>query len=313
MPDVYHIRQVADYNRLRGAATRHPLVSVIDFAELGPRPGPPAPPFDAMHFGCYAVYLKQGAQCELRYGRRAYDFQDGTLVFLSPGQTVHVDRVAAATPPTSGHALLFHPDLLAGTALANGIHDYRFFSYEAAEGLHVSDRERATVVDCFGKIGAEASTNIDQHSRRLIVSTLQLLLDYCQRFYGRQFQTRFRENADVVTRFEALLSDFFASERPRAEGIPTVGHFAAELNLSSNYFGDLVREQVGRSPRDLIQDRVVELARQRLAVGEESVSEVAYALGFKHPQHFSRLFRRRVGMAPGAWRVRQSSSRSPEP
>lgn len=304
MPDIFHIRQVADYNRLRGAPTPHPLVSVIDFARLEPAPSTPPPePFDAMHFGCYAVYLKQGPKCRLRYGRRDYDFQDGTLVFLSPGQTVHVDRDAAATPPASGHALLFHPDLLAGTPLADGIHDYRFFSYEAAEGLHVSEAERATVLDCLSKIGAEASSNIDQHSRRLIVSTLQLLLDYSQRFYGRQFHTRFRENADVVTRFEQLLRDYFAADRAREAGIPTVGYFAAELHLSANYFGDLVRAQVGRSPRDLIQDRVIELARQRLTVGEETVSEVAYGLGFKHPQHFTRLFRKRVGAAPGAWRA----------
>ena len=305
MPNTYNISQVGDYNRLRAVPTVHPLVSVIDFAALdaatqhGSRPD-----IHALHYRCYAVFLKQGPQCSLHYGRRPYDYQEGTLVFVSPGQTLTVNTGHGLPPrPVAGHALLFHPDLLAGTPLAERIHDYRFLSYEVAEGLHVSDRERATVLDCLAKIDDESRGNLDAHSRRLIVSTLQLLLDYCQRFYGRQFHTRFRENQDVLLRLERLLHDYFERGRAEAEGLPTVQVLAKALHLSPNYFGDLVSKEVGRSPRDLIRAKTLELAKLRLLQPELSISEVAYGLGFKHPQHFTRFFKGQTGQTPSAYQA----------
>ncbi len=299
MGTTYEIDQVEKYNRLRGVTTVHPLVSVIDFSKIDvPIPEPPQPDIERLHFGCYALYLKHGARCEMHYGRRKYDFQEGTLVFLAPGQSVTIRAEQRTIRPTKGFALLFHPDLFASSELATRIHEYKYFSYELAEGLHVSEKERAIVVDCLEKIAAEAAANTDAHSRRLIVSTIQLLLDYCERFFGRQFHTRFRENSDVMIRFERLLQAYFEGNAPLENGLPTVNYFAKALHYSANYLGDLINEQTGKTPRDLIQAKLVELAKARLSTPGITISEVSAGLGFKHAQHFSRFFKQRVGLSP---------------
>ena len=299
MGTTYEIDQVDKYNRLRGVTTVHPLVSVIDFSKIDvPIPAPPQPDIERLYFGCYALYLKHGARCEMHYGRRKYDFQEGTLVFLAPGQSVTITAEQRTTRPDKGFALLFHPDLLANTPLATSIHDYKYFSYELSEGLHVSEKERAIVVDCLEKISTESSENTDAHSRRLIVSTIQLLLDYCERFFGRQFHTRFRENNDVLIRFERLLQEYFEGGTPLEQGLPTVQYFANQLHYSANYLGDLIHEQTGKSPRELIQTKLIEIAKTRLHLPGMTINEVASSLGFKHPQHFSRFFKQRVGVSP---------------
>jgi len=303
MPATYYINHPADYHRLRGITTVHPLVSIIDFHQFTQTASyPPAAEIEVLKYGCYAVFLKGGAKCELYYGRRPYDFQEGTLVFVAPGQELTIKKGQLAQPVTEGYALLFHPDLLAGSPLAKTIHDYRFFDYNAAEGLQLSDKERTIVLDCLAKISEEASANTDAHSRRLIVSTLQLLLDYAQRFYGRQFHTRFRENQDVISRFEQLLRDYFNDDRLIHRGLPKVSYFAEQLHLSSNYLGDLVSEQLGRSPRDLIQDHIATLAKHRIMAPGARASEVAYSLGFSQPQHFTRFFKQHIGTTPSEYR-----------
>jgi len=298
MSSTHKIKQVGDYNKLRNVTTVHPLVSVINFAALTSS-APPAPKgIEQLRFGCYALFLKQGAQCELRYGRRPYDFQEGTLVFLAPGQSIEVTSTRLAQRPQAGYALLFHPDLFAGSAFAEQIFDYPYFSYETAEGLHVSDKEREIITDCLHKIEREAAENQDAHSRRLIVSNIQLLLDYCQRYYSRQFHTRFRENQDVIVRFERLLHEYFQSDRAVEEGLPTVSYFAKALHLSPNYFGDLVSQHIGKSPRELIQAKTLELAKVKLLHPGVSISDVAFGLGFKQPQHFTRFIKQHLGMTP---------------
>jgi len=299
MNSTHEIKQVSDYNKLRNVTTVHPLVSVIDFATLKSAI-PPAPRegIEQLRFNCYALFLKQSADCELRYGRRPYDFQEGTLVFLAPGQCVEVSSTRLGQRPPAGYALLFHPDLFAGLAFAEEIFDYPFFSYEIAEGLHISEKERQIIVDCLYKIGREAAENQDAHSRRLIVSNIQLLLNYCQRYYSRQFHTRFRENQDVIVRFERLLLDYFQSNRAAEQGLPSVSFFAKELHLSPNYFGDLVSQHLGKSPRELIQAKTLEQAKVKLLQPGQSISEVAYDLGFKQPQHFTRFIKQHLGMTP---------------
>ena len=245
--------------------------------------------------------LNKGEGCILRYGRQNYDYQDGTLVFLAPGQVVHVGHIDASFKP-SGHALLFHPDLLYGTQLAKTISEYSFFSYLSHEALHISKKERQLVLDLFDKIRTELSHGIDKHSKELVVANIELFLKYCMRFYDRQFITREKENLGVIQRFEISLNSYIQSGKARELGTPSVGYFAEEQNLSSNYFGDLVKKETGKSANDHIQDQLIEIAKQKIFDPEKALSEIAYELGFKYPQHFTRFFKNKVGYSPQKFR-----------
>jgi AraC-like DNA-binding protein len=222
-------------------------------------------------------------------------------VFIAPNQTVNINYSTAGMPP-SGYALLFHPDLLHGTAMAGAMQDYSFFSYQAHEALHISERERGIVVDSFQKIAFELQQSIDKHSRKLIASNIELFLNYCIRFYDRQFITRDIANAGVVADFERLLNDYLHSVRPSEIGIPTVGYFASELHLSANYFGDLIRRETGQSAQEYIHAKLIEVAKDKLHELTKPVSEIAYELGFRYPQHFTRLFKQRIGQTPVEYR-----------
>jgi hypothetical protein len=185
----------------------------------------------------------------LRYGRNHYDYQDGTLLFIAPGQVFGFEENGKILQPT-GWALCFHPDLIRGTSLGRHITDYSFFSYEVTEALHLSDREREIILDCFRKIRYESEHAIDKHSRSLIVANIELLLKYCVRFYDRQFITRDLVHKDVLVRFERLLEAYFASGKAQVQGLPSVKYCAGELHLSANYFGDLVKKETGKSPQN---------------------------------------------------------------
>ncbi|HAO06683.1 MAG TPA: AraC family transcriptional regulator, partial [Chryseobacterium sp.] len=201
-----------------------------------------------------------------------------------------------------GHALVFHPDFIHGTALGKHIQDYGFFSYQSNEALHLSERERKIVLDCFSKIRYEIEQAIDKHSKRLIVSNIELFFDYCVRFYDRQFITREQANAGVLEKFENLLNDYFSSDKPQIIGLPSVAYCAGELNLSPGYFGDLVKKETGKSPQEYIQAKVIDVAKEQIFDIQKSISEVAYGLGFKYPQHFTRLFKQKVGVTPNEYR-----------
>lgn len=299
MKKIFDLPNVYDYNSDFGIETLHPLVSVIDFSKatipqlLGDA--------DGVRFGFYAVSLKQGEQCIMRYGRNTYDYQDGTLVFLAPGQVIGIDK-NILNSPMKGHSLLFHPDLILGTPLGRSIQEFAFFSYEVHEALHISERERQIVLDCFSKIEYELNRGIDKHSKALIVANIELFLGYCQRFYDRQFITRDHANKGVLEKFEAMLNDYFSSEKPREIGLPSVAYFAQGLNLSANYFGDLIKKETGKSAQEYIQSKLIEVAKERIFDPSKSVSEVAYELGFQYPQHFSRFFKQRVGCSPNEFR-----------
>lgn len=299
MKKVFDIPAVHDYNADFGIETLHPLVSVIDFSKAKiPQNRGDA---DGVRFGFYAVSLKQGEQCIIRYGRNTYDYQDGTLVFLAPGQVIGIDK-NITNSPFKGHSLLFHPDLILGTPLGKNIQEYAFFSYEVHEALHLSDRERQIVLDCFSKIEYELNRGIDKHSKSLIAANIELLLGYCQRFYDRQFITRENANRGILEKFESLLNAYFQSEKPHQIGQPTVAYCAGQLNLSANYFGDLIKKETGKSAQEYIQSKLIEVAKERIFDPYKSVSEVAYELGFQYPQHFSRLFKQRVGCSPNEYR-----------
>jgi AraC-like DNA-binding protein len=238
---------------------------------------------------------------ELRYGRNHYDFQEGTLVFIAPGQIVGVQPKLQAFEP-KGWALLFHSDLIKGTALGKHIQDYSFFSYDVNEALHLSEKERQIVLDCFSKIQDEMEQPIDKHSKKLITSNIELFLNYCTRFYDRQFITRDNQHNGILERFERLIQDYFSGDKPQMIGLPSVAYCADELHLSANYFGDLIKKETGISPQEYIQSKVMDIAKEKIFDINKPISEIAYDLGFKYPQHFTRLFKQKVGVTPNEYR-----------
>lgn len=296
MDKIRKLQSVSQFNAERGQRVQHPLVSVLDQSQS-----------TTVQTGrwlseLYIVFLKQARCAPLVYGRQHYDYDDGTMLFIAPGQVFGLEEDEGESVQPTGWALAFHPDLIRGTALGQHMKDYSFFAYEANEALHLSDRERDLVVDGFRKIGDELDHPIDKHSKRLLVSNIELLLNYCVRFYDRQFITRDHVHKDALVRFEALLDEYFRSEKPQTGGLPTVGYCAEQLHLSANYFGDLVKKETGVSAQDYIQARVIELAKERMVDLSKSISEIAYDMGFKYPQHFTRLFKQRVGQSPNEYR-----------
>lgn len=295
MEEILKFDTVGQYNTFNNHETLHPLVSVIDFSKADPRR------LRKTYFGFYLVLLKDVLCGDLRYGKNTYDYQEGTLIFLAPGQMLSAESVELYQP--KGYGVIFHPDLIKGTSLGRNIDQYSFFSYELSEALHISDRERQLVLDCFAKVKFELEHAVDKHSKTLIATNIELLLNYCVRFYDRQFITRDNANKGILERFETLLNDFFSSNKPQDVGLPSVAYCASELNLSANYFGDLIKKETGKSALEYITLKLIDVAKQRMFDVRKSVSEVAYELGFKYPQHFTRLFKQHVGVTPLKYRT----------
>jgi AraC-like DNA-binding protein len=296
MDKMLRFETIRDYNVFNNNETLHPLISVVDFSKAAPRQG------FRMYFGFYAIFLKDVKCGDMVYGRNTYDYQEGTLVFLAPGQMTGVNSNGETYQP-KGHGIVFHADLIHGSSLGRHMQDYSFFSYESNEALHVSERERKIVLDCFSKINYELEHAIDKHSKTLIVSNLETLLNYCTRFYDRQFITRENVHQGILEKFEHLLNEFFQTEKPMAVGLPSVAYCAGALNLSAGYFGDLVKKEAGKTAQEYIQSKVIDVAKERIFDKSKSVSQIAYDLGFKYPQHFSRLFKQRVGHTPNEYRL----------
>lgn len=297
MENEIFIDSVADYNNIWGLETRHPLVSVIDLNGLSPA----CEADDVTYrYGVYSLWLKQTYCGDITYGRQPYDYQEGTVTSFAPGQTVHVKHAPGFVPNAIG--LLFHPDLIHGTSLGRDIRQYSFFDYSSREALHLSDSEKAIFRDCLDKIRLEAEQPADSHSRKLICRNIELLLDYCMRFYDRQFNTRRDANLDILTRFEDELNSYFNGSAARKDGLPSVKYFAERCFLSPNYFGDLVKKETGHTPQEFIQTKIIELSKEELLGTKKTVSEIAYGLGFQYAQHFNRYFKRNVGRTPSEYR-----------
>ncbi|MBD0278381.1 MAG: helix-turn-helix domain-containing protein [Flavisolibacter sp.] len=273
MDNLRRFETINDYNAFNNRETLHPLVSVIDMSKAAPRQA------SNMYFGFYTVFLKEVKCGDLRYGRHTYDYQEGTLVFIAPGQVVSVDNRGVTYQP-KGHALVFHPDLIHGTSLGRHIQDYTFFSYQSNEALHLSERERKIVLDCFSKIEYELEHAIDKHSKRLIVSNIEILLNYCVRFYDRQFITRENVHKGTLEKFEHLLNEYYQTDNPQTIGLPSVAWCASELNLSPSYFGDLIKKETGKTAQDYVQSKVIDVAKERIFDHSKSISQIAYELGF---------------------------------
>ena len=297
MDKILNLDSVDLYNKLYGLEPLNPLVSVIDLNKA-------TSSVDLIRFnyGIYALYLKLEKACDIKYGRQTYDYQEGTIVCFAPGQTAETNPTTDKVQ-VNAHGILFHPDLLRGTSLGKSIKKYTFFSYEVNEALHLSEEERSIVMDCLKIIRMELEHGVDKHSKTLLVNHIELLLNYCMRFYERQFITRGKTNRDVLTRFENLLDEYFESALAEQDGLPTVKYFADKLCLSSNYFGDMFKKETGKSPQEYIQEKVIELAKERISDTADTVSQIAYSLGFQYPQHFCRLFKKRVGYTPSEYRA----------
>jgi len=255
-----------------------------------------------MRYGFYSVFLKEVKCGDLHYGKNYYDYQEGTMVFTGPGQVVGVESNGEYVQP-KGWALLFHPDLIRGTSLGRNIKKYTFFSYEVYEALHLSEQERHIVTDCLRNIQLELQRGVDKHSKTLIVSNIELLLNYCVRFYDRQFITRENVNKDTLSKFEKIMNDYFQSDKPQDIGLPSVQYCADQLHLSANYLGDLIKKETGKSAQEQIQLYLIDMAKEKVLDTSRSISEIAYELGFKYPQHFTRLFKKCVGTSPNEYRM----------
>jgi AraC-like DNA-binding protein len=296
MDNMRRFDTISDYNTFNNNETLHPEVSVVDLSKANPRHG------SRMYFGFYTVILKDVKCGDLVYGRHTYDYQEGTLVFLAPGQVAGINSNGEIYQP-KGYALVFHPDLIHGTSLGKHIQEYTFFCYESNEALHLSERERNITLDCFSKIKYELERAIDKHSKKLIISNIELFLNYCVRFYDRQFITRDNVHKGILERFEHLLNDYFESDKPQSIGLPSVAYCANELNLSASYFGDLIKKETGKTAQEYIQSKVIDMAKEKIFDQDKSVSQIAYELGFKYPQHFTRLFKQRGGHTPNEYRA----------
>lgn len=295
MENLIHFDTVSEYNKFHGNETFHPLVSVVDYQLSEPKR------LYSVKLGLYAVILKEIKYGEIRYGRSFYDYQEGTLLFLAPGQIVHFECTDELYEP-KGFALIFHPDILRGTNLGRTINEYTFFNYSVNEALHISESERFMVLDLFSKIQFELKHAIDRHSRMLIISNIELFLNYCIRFYDRQFITRELPNKGVLEKFEELLNGFYAEGKGYEVGLPSVAYCAERLHLSPNYFGDLVKKATGQTAQEFILSKIVDVAKEKIVDIEKSIKEISYEMGFKYPQHFIRLFKKRVGQTPDEYR-----------
>ena len=294
MQEIF-LNTVQDFNDYQGVETLHPLVSVVRVENTEHIQK------CVMHYGLYAIYLKETKACQLSYGRTSYDFDEMTVTSFSPGQTVTVEP-NPDVPFVKFTALVFHPDLLNRTPLAKQMNRYEFFDYTSTEALHLSAQEVEIFKGVLTLIEQELHHAIDKHTRELIVSNIELLLNYCLRFYDRQFITREEINHTVVKKFLNQLDEYI-NEKAVSEGLPTVAYFAGKCCLSTGYFGTLVKTETGRTAKDLINDRILAKAKALLQSETSSVTQVSVRLGFEYPQHFIRFFKSLTGKTPSQWRA----------
>lgn len=293
----FDMNSVQAYCDAFGFDLRHPLVAVVDSRDSSMDSFPAS---YTARWGLYAIFLKQTKGCTINYGRTRYDYDDQSMVFLGPGQvtSVEFDEAMANLERPGFRGILFHPDLLFRTSLSRKIRQYTFFGYQSNEALHLSADERVNIEDCFERITRELLHPVDNFSKGLIVSNIELLLDYSMRYYSRQFIVREAVNAGVMARFDELLHDYLDSPAACAEGIPNVKYFAGRMSLSPNYFGDLVKRESGMTAQDYIQYQLLDRAKNLLISQGGNVSQTAYSLGFQYPQHFIRFFKRKTGQTP---------------
>jgi len=295
---VYRVQTISELHEIAGFdRPKHPLVTIIDYSKVNVSAGPESGSFICSF---YSVNFKK--HCDFRYGKHAFDHQEGTLHCTAPDQIISFDRKKEANS-TEGWGLYFHPELIRNTALGKKINEYSFFSYGENEALHLSEQEKQTFLSILKQMENEYNTNIDHYSHDLIISNIELLLNYCKRFYGRQFITRTNQNKDAIVRFEEFITGYFNSSELKNNGIPTVKYCAEAMNFSPNYFSDLLKSETGKNTQEHIHYHLLEKAKTLLITSDLSVGEIAYELGFEYPQNFSKLFKKKVGTTPTLYRA----------
>ena len=299
MSVLVHLQTISDLVKLFNLTKiHHPLVAVVDFSQISDHISEDT----IVTTDFYTVMYKICHNNTVKYGRKIVDFQDGSLICLAPNQAIEMDTDTEAMENMLGWGLFFHPDLIRATSLNDKMKDYSFFSYEISEALHLSDKEKQVLYDCVLKIQNELLENIDVHSQTIIVSTIELLLSYCTRFYGRQFITRKSSNNAVVVQIEKLLKEYFQKSDITETGLPTVKYLAEQVHLSPSYLSDLLKKETGKNTQDHIHFYLIEEAKNILLSTNKSVGEIAYSLGFEYPQYFNKLFKQKTGKTPVEFR-----------
>ena len=296
--EIIRVKSISQLHALMNfSKPKHPLISLIDAAKLDI---PEQEVGVKIITDFYMISLKDKS-CGVEYGRNSFDFDEGVMVFSAPGQTYSPTKVIHEGD-IQGWMLYFHPDLIRGTHFGNIIEEYSFFNYDVYEALHLSEDEEKIILDSVANIKKEYEQRIDNHSQRVIVSNLELLLNYCLRFFERQFNTRSSQSKDIVSQFENNLKSYFDTEQHLDAGLPAIQHFASKAHLSQHYFSDLIKKETGRTPKDHINDFVIDKAKTLLMGSEHSISEIAYDLGFNYPHYFTRLFKSKTGHTPLEYR-----------
>jgi len=300
MPDIQRIKSVTEFHRTRQLpAPEHPLISIIDYAKVNMLPEYLN---KSWMFDFYLISLKKNFSAKIKYGQQSYDFDEGIMFFIAPGQVFSIEHDGAALTDKSGWMMLIHPDFIYHTSLSAQIKKYEFFGYKINEALFVSKREEEIMMGIIENIRQEYNANIDKYSQNIIVSQIETLLNYSERYYNRQFLTRKKANHELLDRMEEVLNNYFKSDDLAKKGLPTVGFLGAALNVSPKYLSSLLRVITGKSAQQHIHDQLIEKAKVQLSITNLSIGEIAYALGFEHPQSFSKLFKSKTNLSPLAFR-----------
>lgn len=299
MKELIHLQTITDLHRLFNLGISYnPLVTVLDFSKVTEQ----VEQNSKITTDFYSIMFKNYCKNNIKYGRKEIDFQDGNLICISPNQTIEIDSEIVEREDKMGWGLFFHPDLIRSTTLNEKIRSYSFFNYEASEALHLSDKEKNILFECIQKIEIELQENIDIHSLQIIVSTIELLLSYCQRFYGRQMITRSQTNKSIVSQIENILTQYFSDIKIKEQGLPSVKYLADKVHLSPSYLSDLLKKETGKNTQEHIHFYLIEEAKNLLLNTDKNINEIAYNLGFEYPQYFNKLFKKKIGKTPKEYR-----------
>jgi AraC-like DNA-binding protein len=299
MKQVIHLHTIADLSKLFNLGhNQHPLVTVLDFSKVTEQ----VEQNSKITTDFYSIMFKNYCKNHIKYGRKTIDFQDGNLICIAPNQTIEIDNEIEEREDKMGWGLFFHPDLIRSTTLNQKIKEYSFFQYEVSEALHLSDKEKNILLECVQKIQTELQENIDVHSQYIIVSTIELLLNYCSRFYGRQLITRSQNNKSIISQIENLLTQYFADNKINEQGLPTVKYLGNKVHLSPSYLSDLLKKETGKNAQEHIHFYLIEEAKNILLNSEKNINEIAFDLGFEYPQYFNKLFKKKTGKTPMEYR-----------
>jgi AraC-like DNA-binding protein len=299
MNPIVHLHSVADLYKLFNLGnSHHPLVAVLDFSNLREQ----MEEYSKISTDFYSIMFKNYCKNNIKYGRKAIDFQDGNLICIAPNQTIEIDNEIEHKENRMGWGLFFHPDLIRATSLNDKLKTYSFFNYEVTEALHLSDKEKNILFECVQKIQTELQENIDVHSQYIIVSTIELLLNYCSRFYGRQMITRTQTNKSTIAQIETILNTYFNETNVKEQGLPSVAFLAEKVNLSPSYLSDLLKKETGKNAQEHIHFYLIEEAKTYLINTDKNINEIAYSLGFEYPQYFNKLFKQKTGKTPLEYR-----------